>query len=100
MNTNDTASTAGDALDKALEFSAEEIMAAAEALKKSRETLEGQTEVQAEGLTFSQRHPGLVATAQVFGGIFALVAVATAAATVGSRVGMIGAPKDHPLYKS
>lgn len=50
--------------------------------------------------SFAERHPALVATATVFGGIFALVAVATAAATVGSRVGMIGASKDHPLYKS
>lgn len=54
----------------------------------------------AEGPSFAERHPALVATATVFGGIFALVAVATAAATVGTRAGMIGAGKDHPLYKS
>jgi len=49
--------------------------------------------------SFAERHPALVAAATVFGGVFAIVAVATAAATVGTRVGMIGAPKDHPLYE-
>lgn len=68
--------------------------------KKLAEGAPADAEQPAAEPSFSQRHPGLVATAQVFGGIFALVAVATAAATVGSRVGMIGASKNHPLYKS
>lgn len=78
----------------------DKVEAALDDLSKTVESAAAGAEPPAAEPSFSERHPALVATATVFGGIFALVAVATAAATVGSRVGMIGASKNHPLYKS